>query len=91
MGRETATMALDGAMDGSMAIERICDDPYRVRYRRVELDEVAGKTRTLDRRFIVDGYQVSDSFCDYLRPLVGELPPMETFAIDSPVQQIQPV
>lgn len=89
VGRETATMALDGAMDGSMAIERICDDPYRVRYRRVELDEVAGKTRTLDRRFIVDGYQVSDSFCDYLRPLVGELPPLETFAIDSPVQQIQ--
>jgi len=76
-GRRAAELALAGDMDGSIAIRRTSDDPYRVEYCRAELADVAGKTRTLDPRYIIEGNDIDPSFKEYLLPLVGRLPTVE--------------
>ena len=76
-GRKAAEVALMGDLDGSVAIQRASDDPYTVEYTLVKLDEVAGKTRTLDPHFIADGNDVTDAFLRYASPIVGQLPTVE--------------
>ncbi len=76
-GRKAAELALAGENDGSIAIQRASDSPYRAAYQRVELSDVAGKTRVLDKKYIVDGNNIAESFKQYLSPLVGPLPTVE--------------
>jgi ATP-dependent phosphofructokinase / diphosphate-dependent phosphofructokinase len=78
VGRKAAELSIAGERDGSISIQRVSDDPYRVEYRRIELADVAGKTRTMDRKFIVNDNNIHESFKDYLRPLVGPLPVIES-------------
>jgi len=76
-GRAAARFALSGDIDGSVAIQRIGNDPYAVEYRRVELGDVAAKTRVLSEAYIDGHNNIADSYRDYLSPLVGELPVVE--------------
>jgi len=73
-GRRAAELALEGHRNGSVAIRRVSDDPYEVAYERVELADVAAKTRHLDPDWIVDGCDVSEAFIRYAAPIVGPLP-----------------
>lgn len=82
-GRSAAQAALDGATQGSVTIHRVGNDPYRAEYRLIDLSEVAGKTRQLDRKYIVDDNNIDDSFKDYLRPLVGHLPVVELLRLST--------
>ncbi len=77
-GRKAADAALSGNLDGSIAIQRVSDSPYNVEYQLIELSTVAGKTRTLDRKYIVDDNNITDGFKQYLAPLVGNLPVVES-------------
>ncbi|WP_428387641.1 6-phosphofructokinase [Mucisphaera sp.] len=77
-GRKAAELATSGDIDGSIAIVRTSDNPYTVEYQRIELTDVAAKTKTLDPKYIVDGCDIDASFKDYLGPIVGELPKVET-------------
>jgi len=78
VGREAAKAAMAGDVDGSIVIERVSNDPYRVRYRVGELSSIAGKTRHLDREFITDaGNDITPAFKQYASPLVGPLPEIE--------------
>jgi len=77
-GKKAAQLALTGNIDGSVAIQRVSDEPYRVAFKRVELSDVAGKTRVLDPSFIVNNNNISENFRTYLAPLVGKLPVVET-------------
>lgn len=76
-GRVATEHALNGVDSGSVTIRRTSDDPYTVEYPLVDIKEVAAKTRTLNPNWIVDGCDISDEFCKYLRPLVGDLPVVE--------------
>jgi 6-phosphofructokinase len=76
-GRVAADLAVEGMLNGSIAIQRTSDAPYEVKYERVELADVAGKTRTLPLEYIVDDCDIAPSFRDYLAPLLGELPQIE--------------
>lgn len=76
-GRKAAEAAMSGNVDGSIAIQRVSDDPYRTNYQLIDLACVAGKTRTLDRQYIVDGNNIAQAFKKYLAPLVGPLPQVE--------------
>jgi ATP-dependent phosphofructokinase / diphosphate-dependent phosphofructokinase len=76
-GQVAAELSLSGDIDGSIAIQRTSDKPYTVEYKRIELTDVAAKTRTLDPKYIVGGNNIDPSFCDYLAPIVGELPVVE--------------
>jgi len=77
-GRKAAECALAGERDGSIAIQRASSNPYKVEYKRIELTDVAAKTRTLDPRYIIHGNNIDPSFKDYLAPIVGELPVVES-------------
>jgi len=74
VGRKAAEAALMGDVDGSIAIQRVSNDPYRVDYQVIDLAAVAGKTRHLDMKYIVDNNNINDSFREYAEPLVGKLP-----------------
>lgn len=79
VGRKAAELALSGVSEGSLAIQRTSNSPYQVEIKRIELTDVAAKTRVLDPEFVVDGCDISESFRDYIAPLVGELPVIEQF------------
>jgi len=81
VGRKAAEFALSGDIDGSVSIQRVNNDPYRVEYRRVELADVAGKTRTLDTQYLVGDNDIAPSFREYLMPIVGKLPTVELLRI----------
>jgi 6-phosphofructokinase len=75
--RTAAKLAIEGAPSGSVAIRRVSDSPYEAAFERIELSDVAAKTRTLPPHYIVDGCDIADDFRDYLAPLLGELPTIE--------------
>jgi len=76
-GRAAARQSMTGDLDGSIAIQRISDDPYKVEYKRIELADVAARTRTLPEDYIVGGNNIAESFRSYASPLVGKLPTIE--------------
>ncbi|GAB4519809.1 MAG: 6-phosphofructokinase [Phycisphaerales bacterium] len=77
-GRFGARCALMGQTDGSIAIKREASGPYRARLERVELTSVAAKTRHLpDEHINASGNHMTESFVEWLRPLVDELPRFE--------------
>ncbi|MDX9722882.1 MAG: 6-phosphofructokinase, partial [Myxococcota bacterium] len=76
-GRKAAEVAILGDFDGSIAINRVSNDPYEVEFNMVALEEVAAKTRHLPQEYIIGGNDIDRSFRDYLAPIVGELPVIE--------------
>lgn len=81
VGRQAAAFALQGYQHGSVAIIRsgkgYAGETYASRFERIELSEVAAKTRHLPPEFIEGTHDVSQAFLDYCRPLVGDLPSFE--------------
>ncbi len=80
-GRKAAEYALADDCDGSIAIQRVSNKPYEVEYKRIELTDVAAKTQTLDPKYIVHGNNIDPSFKDYLGPIVGDLPVVESLRV----------
>ncbi len=74
LGRFAAEQALSGNVDGSCAIVRVSDEPYRSEYKLVPLKAVAGKTRHLpDEHINAAGNDVTEAFVRWGRPLLGKL------------------
>ena len=80
-GRFAAQLAMEGEKDGSVALLRqssgVGNMPYLSGYRRVELSEIAAKTRHMPPEFIKGHNNVTQAFIDYCLPLVGPLPGFE--------------
>ena len=74
VGEKAVQFAMWGERDGSVAIRRT--GFYSVDYELLALNDVAGKTRTMDDAFIAaGGTDVTDTFRLYLRPLLGSAMP----------------
>ncbi|MBL8758620.1 MAG: 6-phosphofructokinase [Phycisphaerae bacterium] len=69
-----AQAASRGEMEGSIAIARLSNHPYRIEKRVLNLKDVAGKTKVMPPEFIKGHHDVTKEFVDYAKPLVGELP-----------------
>jgi 6-phosphofructokinase 1 len=70
VGEKAVQFAMWGDRDGSVAIKRT--GFYSVDYELLPLEDVAGKTRTMEDQFISEsGTDVTDAFRMYLRPLLG--------------------
>ena len=70
VGEKAVQYASFGTDNGSVAIHRVGD--YAVDYPLIPLEQVAGKTRVMEDRFInAQGNGVTPAFHDYLRPLLG--------------------
>ena len=76
VGEEAVRAAVSGRYEGSVAIRRVSNDPYRVIYEVVELKKVAKHTITMPKEFIEGNNYVSEKFIQYARPLAGVLPQM---------------
>jgi 6-phosphofructokinase 1 len=75
-GQFAVKKAAAGERSGSIAIVRKSAKPYRAAFKRIELSDVAAKTRHMPPEFIEGTCNVSRKFLDYCRPLVGKLPVM---------------
>ncbi|MEM9066455.1 MAG: diphosphate--fructose-6-phosphate 1-phosphotransferase [Planctomycetota bacterium] len=77
-GRMAARLVCEGNTDGSIAIIRDSDpgpfEHYSSSFKRIELGDVAAKTKHMPAEFLDGHNNVSQAFIDYCRPLVGELP-----------------
>ncbi len=83
VGRKAAELALEGELaEASVTIQRVSNEPYKVQFKPIELSAVAGKTRTLDRKFIVNDCNISERFHEYIDPLVGRLPVIESLRLN---------
>jgi 6-phosphofructokinase 1 len=51
--------------------------PYTVSYKRIELSEVAAKTKHFPKEWIKGHNDIGEGFLNYARPLVGPLPSFE--------------
>lgn len=77
-GRFAVKLAQQGHASGSVAIVRVSDRPYKSAFKRIELRDVAAKTRHLPSEFIKGTNDVGPAFFRYLEPLVGKLPTVAT-------------
>lgn len=78
VGRAAVRHACKGG-DGSMTIQREKGKAYKVSYRPVALERVAGRNREVPKEYICPGgNDVCPSFRDYCLPLVGGLPKTAT-------------
>ncbi|MCC6661866.1 MAG: diphosphate--fructose-6-phosphate 1-phosphotransferase [Phycisphaerales bacterium] len=66
--------AARGFQSGSVAITRRKGKKYRAEYGRIDLRDVAAKTRHMPESFIKGTSNVTRAFSEYCRPLVGPLP-----------------
>ena len=76
VGEEAVKAAVQGRYEGSVAIRRLSNSPYRGDYEIVELKNVAKNTISMPKDFLEGGNSVSEKFIEYALPLVGELPAM---------------
>lgn len=76
-GRKAAELATSGIKHGSVAIQRVPGEDYQVEYNRIELADVAAKTKHLPKEWIENDNNIGQGFIDYALPLVGELPVVE--------------
>jgi len=78
-GAKAAEIAMTGDLDGSIALKRSSNDPYRAEPKVVKLTSVAAKTRVMPEDYLKGDNDVSDAFMEYITPLVGEMPVVEGF------------
>jgi 6-phosphofructokinase len=78
VGKKAAELACTGQPSGSVAIVRTGDSPYAVDYQRIELSDVAAKTKHMDTKYINNGCDIDDAMRAYFAPILGELPVIET-------------
>jgi 6-phosphofructokinase len=65
---------------GSVAMKRVGGGEYRIETFLTPLETVARDTKHLDESYIKDGCDITDAFKAYVKPLVGELPKVGSFA-----------
>ncbi len=75
VGVQAVQFAMSGDVDGSVVMKRIGD--YSISYELVDLSRVAGGTKAMPSEFIDGANGVTEAFINYVKPLVGELPPTQ--------------
>jgi ATP-dependent phosphofructokinase / diphosphate-dependent phosphofructokinase len=65
---------------GSVAMRRASSGEYRIETFLTPLETVARETKHMDESYIRDGNDITEAFKSYVRPLVGELPKVGSFA-----------
>ena len=75
VGRAAVEYAMAGNVDGSVAIRRVKGAEYAAEFFRARLDDVAGGTKDMPRRYVNKaGNDINECFRAYAAPLAGELP-----------------
>ena len=81
VGQVAVTYSADpGVTEGSIAMRRVAGSDYKIETFLTPLSTVARETTHLDPSYIINGNDISDAFKAYVRPLVGQLPTVGSFA-----------
>ena len=73
-GKRAVLAALKGRTGKMIIFERVSQNPYKIKYKLAPLSKVANAVSHVKPEMIIDNTRMSDSFRDYLRPLVqGEV------------------
>lgn len=80
-GEAAVKAALKGELTkGTIAIVREEGKKYKIAYAPVPVANAAKYTRSVPKEYIAkNGHDVTETFLDYVRPIVGELPHCEIF------------
>ena len=74
-GVEAVKLAGRGESGVMVSINRTSDNPYSIEFGKVSLEKVAVSAKPMPSDFFnAEGNHVSQSFIDYIKPLVGDLP-----------------
>jgi len=74
-GVEAVSIATKGESGNMVTIERVSNQPYRVKYGKALLQDVAIKAKPMPMEYFnEEGNFVSHLFLEYVRPLIGDLP-----------------
>ena len=73
-GEKAVQAALKGRTGKMVIFERVSQNPYKIKYKLAPLSKVANAVSHVKPEMIVDNTRMSESFRDYLRPLIqGEV------------------
>jgi hypothetical protein len=74
-GVEAVKLAEKGETGFMVSIIRVSDDPYKAKYGKVVLNDVAISAKPMPREYFnPEGNHVSPDFIKYMKPLTGILP-----------------
>lgn len=76
VGRVAVQYSAKGEAGGSVAMRRVPGAQYNIETFLTPLSNVARETKHLDPSYIADGNNITEAFKQYVRPLVGKLPPV---------------
>jgi ATP-dependent phosphofructokinase / diphosphate-dependent phosphofructokinase len=79
VGRMAVKFSEQERVDGSVAMRRLSDEPYRIEIFLTPLHTVAKETQPMDQKYVRNGNDISEDFKRYLSPLVGRMPEVGTF------------
>ena len=73
-GKRAVLAALKGRTGKMVIFERVSQNPYKIKYKLAPLSKVANAVSHVKPEMIIDNTRMSESFREYLRPLVqGEV------------------
>ena len=74
-GQEAIRLAEQGETGYMVSMERVSNDPYKIKFGKALLSDVAVEAKPMPADYFnKEGNFVSEAFLDYVRPLIGELP-----------------
>ena len=79
VGRMAVKFSEQPKIDGSVAIRRLSDEPYRTEIFLTPLHTVAKETRPMPVEWVRDGNDITEDFKRYAAPLVGPMTRVGTF------------
>jgi 6-phosphofructokinase 1 len=75
VGKMAVKYSAEGQNEGSVAMRRTGGN-YKIETFLTPLATVARETKHLDDTYIADGNNITEAFVQYVKPLVGDLPPV---------------
>jgi ATP-dependent phosphofructokinase / diphosphate-dependent phosphofructokinase len=75
VGKTAVKYSAEGQNEGSVAMRRV-GGGYKIETFLTPLATVAKETKHMDDKYIADGNNITQAFVEYVKPLVGDLPPV---------------
>ena len=73
-GENAVKFALKGETGKMVSMQRVSNNPYKISYTCIDLDEIANKVKEFPSSWIINNNDISDEFINYALPLIqGEI------------------
>ncbi len=80
VGRQAVRYSADPKhMELSVVMKRVSNSPYKIELEHTSIKNVAKDTKHLSAEYIKNGNDITQAFIDYAKPLVGDLPVVDSF------------